>query len=57
MRQGLEAGEIDELTLDVAPVLLGSGERIFSDGMQGSLELVESEHSPFAVHTRYRVLR
>src|SRR3954447_13854136 len=29
VRQALIAGVIDELTLDIAPVLLGSGERIF----------------------------
>ena len=31
VRQALLAGVIDELTLDIAPVLLGSGERIFDD--------------------------
>jgi dihydrofolate reductase len=30
VRQALIAGVVDELTLDVAPVLLGSGERIWS---------------------------
>src|SRR5215204_5205641 len=33
VRQALAAGVIDELTLDVAPVLLGSGERLF-DGVE-----------------------
>lgn len=56
VRQALEAGELDELTLDIAPVLLGSGERIF-DGKAGpGLEPVEAEHSPWATHVRYRVL-
>src|SRR3954447_14504657 len=32
VRQALAAGAIDELVLDIAPVLLGSGERIF-DGV------------------------
>ena len=31
VRQALIAGVVDELTLDIAPVLLGSGERIFDD--------------------------
>ena len=35
VRQALIAGVVDELTLDVAPVLLGSGERIF-DGLESS---------------------
>jgi dihydrofolate reductase len=33
VRQALIAGVIDELTLDIAPVLLASGERIF-DGVE-----------------------
>ena len=33
VRQALIAGVIDELTLDIAPVLLGSGERTF-DGVE-----------------------
>ena len=35
VRQALVAGVVDELTLDIAPVLLGSGERIF-DGVEFS---------------------
>ena len=35
VRQALAAGVVDELTLDIAPVLLGSGERIF-DGVESS---------------------
>ncbi len=35
VRQALIAGVIDELTLDIAPVLLGSGECIF-DGLNPS---------------------
>jgi len=54
VRQALIAGVIDELTLDVAPVLLGSGERIF-DGVESfGLEPVEVLHSPLATHIRYR---
>src|SRR5215208_1798749 len=47
-------GGFDELTLDVAPVLLGSGERIF-DGVESfGFEPVEVLHSPLATHIRYR---
>ena len=54
VRQALAAGVVDELTLDIAPVLLGSGERIF-DGVQSfGFEPVEVLHSPLATHIRYR---
>ena len=54
VRQALVAGVVDELTLDIAPVLLGSGERIF-DGVQSfGFEPVEVLHSPLATHIRYR---
>ena len=48
------AGVIDELTLDVVPVLFGSGERLF-DGVESlGFEPVEVLHSPLATHIRYR---
>ncbi|MCW2791846.1 MAG: bifunctional deaminase-reductase domain protein, partial [Nocardioides sp.] len=54
VRQALIAGVIDELTLDIAPVLLGSGERIF-DGVESfAFEPVEVLHSPLTTHIRYR---
>jgi dihydrofolate reductase len=54
VRQALIAGVVDELTLNVAPVLLGSGERIF-DGVESfGFEPVEVLHSPLATHIRYR---
>jgi len=54
VRQALAAGVIDELTLDVAPVLLGSGERLF-DGIESfDFAPVEVLHSPLATHIRYR---
>jgi riboflavin biosynthesis pyrimidine reductase len=54
VRQALVAGVIDELTLDIAPVLLGSGERIF-DGVESfGFEPAEVLHSPLATHIRYR---
>jgi dihydrofolate reductase len=54
VRQALIAGVIDELTLDIAPVLLGSGERIFDGVPSFGLEPVEVLHSPLATHIRYR---
>ena len=53
VRQALDAGVIDELTLDIAPVLLGSGERIFF-GSRFDFEPAEVLHSPLATHIRYR---
>ena len=54
VRQALLAGVIDELTLDIAPVLLGSGERMF-DGIESfGFEPIEVLHSPLATHIRYR---
>jgi dihydrofolate reductase len=55
VRQSLQAGVLNELVLDVAPVLLGSGERFF-DGV-GPLELepVEVTASPAATHLVYRI--
>lgn len=54
VRQALRAGVVDELTLDVAPVLLGSGERIFDGVERVDLEPVEVLHSPLSTHIRYR---
>jgi dihydrofolate reductase len=54
VRQALRAGVIDELTLDIAPVVLGSGESMF-DGVESfGFEPVEVLHSPLATHIRYR---
>jgi dihydrofolate reductase len=57
VRQALAAGAIDELILDIAPVLLGAGERLF-DGLEDpGLEPIEVAPSPYATHIRYRVGR
>jgi len=58
IRQGLAAGYVDELTVIVAPVVLGGGKRLF-DGFTRSLEL---EHlwvrqSRYATFIHYRVKR
>jgi len=57
LRQYLDAGVVDALTLTVAPVLLGRGKRLF-DGMSRtdiSFERTAVIESPFATHIRYRV--
>jgi len=54
VRQALAANAVDELTLDIVPVLLGAGEGIF-DGIDSfDFEPVEVLHSPLATHIRYR---
>jgi dihydrofolate reductase len=57
VRQALAAGVLHELTLDIAPVLLGAGERLFDGVADPGLEPLEVAHSPLATHVRYRVGR
>jgi len=57
VRQAFAAGAIDELVLDVVPVLLGAGERLFDAVNDPGLEPVEVIHSAHATHIRYRVGR
>ncbi len=54
VRQALNAGVIDELTLDIAPVLLGGGERLFDGVTTFDFDPVEVLHSPLTTHVRYR---
>jgi dihydrofolate reductase len=55
VRQALAAGALDELVVDVAPVLLGRGESMFAGLTDIELTPVEVGHSPLATHIRYRV--
>jgi dihydrofolate reductase len=55
IRQALTAGVLDELVLDIAPVVLGSGESPFHGVENLQLEPIEVLHSPLASHVRYRV--
>jgi dihydrofolate reductase len=55
VRQALGAGVIDELVLDVVPVVLGSGERLFDGVADPGFTPVEVVGSPRATHVRYRV--
>jgi len=56
VNQYLAAGLIDELWLHIAPVTLGSGERIF-DGADVTLVPVAARHTDLVTHVRYRVSR
>jgi dihydrofolate reductase len=57
IRQALAAGHVDELVVSVAPVVLGSGKRLF-EGFDNDVELeqVGVVQSPWVTHLRYRVL-
>ena len=57
VRQALQAGVLDELVLDISPVLLGKGERIFDDVSDFRAEPVEVATSPLATHIVYRIAR
>ena len=58
IRQALRAGHVEELSITIAPVVLGGGKRLFDDFD----ETVVLEHesllqSAFATHITYRVVR
>lgn len=55
--QYLNAGVVDELAIDLAPVVFGGGTPLF-DGIDTDrieLEIVEARHSPLVTHLRYDV--
>jgi dihydrofolate reductase len=56
IRQALEAGMVDELTLIIAPLVLGAGKGLF-DGFSRSIDLehLGVRQSPFATFIDYRV--
>jgi dihydrofolate reductase len=55
-QQYLAAGLVDEMQLNVAPVLLGAGERLFENvGGELRLEQTQVVHTPEVTHIRYRV--
>ena len=56
IRQALAAGLVDQLTIIIAPIIMGGGKRLF-DGFTQSLELehIGVRQSPFATFINYRV--
>ncbi|HEX6548646.1 MAG TPA: dihydrofolate reductase family protein [Candidatus Dormibacteraeota bacterium] len=58
IRQGLEAGVVDELTIIVAPLILGGGKRLF-EGFTKEIELEQLgvRQSPWATFIDYAVKR
>ena len=59
MRQCLKAGLLDEITIDLIPVLLGSGVRLFERiGIEPvELEIIKAVEAPGVTHLRYRVVK
>lgn len=58
-QQALKAGLVDEVQLNVAPVLLGGGVRLF-EGLgpdDAEFELVRVIEGPKATHLKYRVVK
>ena len=58
IRQALRSGQVEQLNIEIAPVVLGGGKRLF-EGFETSigLEHIGVMQSPFATHIQYRVLR
>ena len=57
IQQYLNSGLVDEFTVHVAPVVIGSGVRLFDnlDRRRVSVEIVETVPSRLATHIRYKV--
>jgi dihydrofolate reductase len=58
INQYLAAGLVDEIELHVAPILLGSGSRLFEGvGPDLELEQLRAVEAPGVAHLKYRVVR
>ena len=58
IRQALDAGIVDELSISTAPVVLGAGKRLFEGfGKDLDLDILDVHPSPFATHVTYAVRR
>jgi len=57
IRQALEAGYVDELSITIAPVIMGEGKRLF-EGFTRSIDLEQESvfQSPLATHITYRLV-
>ncbi len=57
VRQYLAAGLLDQLQLHIAPLVLGSGERLLENVGDPTLEPIDVVASPKSTHVTYRVVR
>jgi dihydrofolate reductase len=57
VQQYLEAGLLDEVQINVAPVLLGGGTRLFEGLRPQALEITRVIEAPPVTHLRYRVVK
>ena len=58
IQQALAAGLLDEIQINLAPVLLGGGTPLFAPGVdQSGFELDRVVDAPGVTHLRYRVVR
>lgn len=57
MRQCLEQGLLDEIGVDLVPILLGKGVRMFAGDVAAQLEKVSADDADGVTHVRYRVVR
>jgi dihydrofolate reductase len=56
--QALQAGYVDELSISIAPVVLGAGKSLFEGfNTDVRLEPIRVLQSPFATHITYRVVQ
>ncbi len=58
-RQALDAGLVDEIQIQLVPVLLGAGVRLFEHLRTAPirLEQIRVTKSPYAIHVRFRVVK
>jgi dihydrofolate reductase len=55
-QQAVQAGMVDEIRLQLAPVTLGSGTRLFAGREHHTFECVDARVSSHVTHLRFRTL-
>jgi dihydrofolate reductase len=59
MQQCIKAGLLDEIHIDLVPILLGAGVRLFDDLGAAPIELERTQvvEAPGVTHLRFRVIK